>query len=46
MAMTDSAMPWIQDYGFDGFRHDASKHVDQLYWRALTRKLKERVAYA
>ena len=46
MAMTDSAMPWIQDYGFDGFRHDASKHVDQLYWRTLTRKLKERVAYA
>ena len=45
-AMTDSALPWIQDYGFDGFRHDASKHVDLLYWRTLTRKLKERVAHA
>ena len=46
MAMTDSALPWVQDYGFDGFRHDASKHVDLLYWRTLTRKLKEQVAYA
>lgn len=45
-AMTDSALPWVQDYGFDGFRHDASKHVDLLYWRTLTRKLKEQVAYA
>ena len=45
MAMTDSALPWIQDYGFDGFRHDASKHVDLLYWRTLTRKLKEQVAH-
>lgn len=45
-AMTDSALPWVQDYGFDGFRHDASKHVDLLYWRTLTRKLKERVAYS
>jgi len=39
--MTDSAVFWIREYGIDGFRHDATKHVDELYWRTLTRKLKE-----
>ena len=39
--MTDSAMVWIEDYGFDGFRHDATKHIDELFWRTLTRKIKE-----
>ncbi len=38
--MTDSALIWIRDYGFDGFRHDATKHVDILYWRTLTKKIK------
>jgi cyclomaltodextrinase / maltogenic alpha-amylase / neopullulanase len=39
--MTDSAVYWVKEYGIDGFRHDATKHVDELYWRTLTRKLKE-----
>lgn len=39
-AMTDSALTWIRDYGFDGLRHDATKHVSLLYWRTLTKKLK------
>ena len=39
--MTDSAMVWIKDYGFDGFRHDATKHIDELFWRTLTKKIKE-----
>lgn len=39
--MTDSAMVWVADYDFDGFRHDATKHIDELYWRKLTRKIKE-----
>ena len=39
-AMTDSAVTWIRDYGFDGLRHDATKHVSLLYWRTLTKKLK------
>jgi cyclomaltodextrinase len=39
--MTDSAVFWVREYGIDGFRHDATKHVDELYWRTLTRKLKE-----
>ena len=38
--MTDSALYWITEYGFDGFRHDATKHVDELFWRTLTQKLK------
>ncbi|MBN1951305.1 MAG: alpha-glucosidase C-terminal domain-containing protein [Bacteroidales bacterium] len=38
--MTDSALYWITEYGIDGFRHDATKHIDELYWRTLTRKLK------
>ena len=42
--MTDSAMVWITQYDFDGFRHDATKHIDELYWRVLTKKAKEQVA--
>jgi glycosidase len=38
--MTDSALIWIEQYGFDGFRHDATKHIDELFWRTLTSKLK------
>jgi cyclomaltodextrinase len=38
--MTDSALFWVTHYGIDGFRHDATKHVDELFWRTLTRKLK------
>ncbi len=38
--MTDSALIWITEYGIDGFRHDATKHIDELFWRTLTAKLK------
>ncbi|NBW36011.1 MAG: alpha-amlyase [Cytophagia bacterium] len=38
--MTDSAMYWLQHYELDGFRHDASKHIDLLFWRELTKKIK------
>ena len=41
--MTDSALVWVTNYDFDGFRHDATKHIDELYWRVLTQKTKERV---
>lgn len=41
--MTDSALVWVEKYSFDGFRHDATKHIDELYWRVLTRKTKSRV---
>ena len=39
--MSDSAFFWIEHYGLDGFRHDATKHVHLEFWRTLTRKLKE-----
>lgn len=40
-AMTDSAIWWIKTYNLDGFRHDATKHVSEDFWRALTLKLKK-----
>ncbi len=42
--MADTALAWITDYGFDGYRHDATKHISEVYWRALTRKLKDSLA--
>ena len=41
--MTDSATFWMTEYEFDGFRHDACKHIPLGYWRTLTKKLRERV---
>ncbi len=38
--MVDSAMFWITNYSFDGFRHDATKHIDELYWRTLTYRIR------
>lgn len=40
--MTDTAMYWLEKYDLDGFRHDASKHIDLLFWRELTKKVKQR----
>lgn len=40
--MTDSALYWVANYDFDGFRHDACKHIPENYWRMLTRKMKTR----
>ncbi len=37
--VSDSALFWIEEYQLDGFRHDAAKHVPQIFWRTLTRKL-------
>ena len=37
--LTDSALFWMKHFDFDGFRHDATKHVPEQYWRLLTRKL-------
>jgi cyclomaltodextrinase / maltogenic alpha-amylase / neopullulanase len=41
--MSDSALFWIKTYELDGFRHDATKHIPEVYWRALTKKLKNQV---
>ncbi|MGB4204982.1 MAG: alpha-amylase family glycosyl hydrolase [Bacteroidales bacterium] len=41
--LADSATFWIKEYDLDGFRHDATKHIPEQYWRTLTRKLKTEV---
>ena len=41
--MTDSALYWVTEYEFDGFRHDACKHIPLGYWRTLTKKMRTRV---
>lgn len=38
--MTDSALFWMINYDFDGFRHDATKHIPEVFWRRLTQKIK------
>lgn len=42
-AMTDSALFWFENFAIDGFRHDATKHIPEEFWRTLTYKLKKRV---
>lgn len=42
--LTDSAVYWIKEYNLDGFRHDATKHIPEYFWRTLTRKLRVQVS--
>ena len=39
---TDSALVWLEKFAFDGFRHDACKHIPLNYWRELGQKMKQR----
>lgn len=41
--MSDSALYWLEQFSLDGFRHDATKHIPEVFWRTLTRKIKERI---
>jgi|TARA_R100000388_G_scaffold86091_1_gene65411 glycosidase len=41
--MTDSALYWVKEFELDGFRHDATKHIQLEFWRTLTRKIKDSV---
>lgn len=41
--MTDSAIYWIKKYDIDGFRHDATKHIPEPFWRRLTQKIKQQL---
>ncbi len=43
-ALTDSALWWFKNFDVDGFRHDATKHIPDPYWRALTYKIKTQVS--
>ena len=38
--LSDSAVFWLEEYAFDGFRHDATKHIPENFWRTLTKKVK------
>lgn len=37
--LTDSALFWVKNFEFDGFRHDACKHIPLNYWRTFGKKL-------
>ncbi len=39
--MVDSALHWVTEYDFDGFRHDATKHIPNNFWRTLNKKVKK-----
>jgi glycosidase len=41
--LVDSAIWWLQTYPFDGFRHDATKHIPEIFWRQLTQRVKQQV---
>jgi len=41
--LSDSAVYWIKKYNLDGFRHDATKHIPQIFWQTLTQKLKTQI---
>ena len=40
--MTDSAAYWVTNFDLDGFRHDATKHIQEEFWRTLTHKVRTR----
>lgn len=42
-ACADSAMYWLKEFDLDGFRHDATKHIETEFWRLLTHKIKTEV---
>ncbi len=41
--LTDSALFWLENYELDGFRHDATKHIPELFWRTLSKKVKQQI---
>ncbi len=41
--LSDSAVYWIKKYNLDGFRHDATKHIPNIFWQTLTRKIKTEI---
>jgi glycosidase len=40
-ALSDTALFWVKKYDIDGFRHDATKHIQTEFWRELTYKIKK-----
>lgn len=42
--MTDNAVWWLKETDADGFRQDAVKHIPNIFWRTLTRKIKSEIS--
>jgi cyclomaltodextrinase len=42
-ALADSAIFWLKEFELDGFRHDATKHVPEEFWRKLTSRIKNEI---
>ncbi len=40
---SDSALFWVEKFNLDGYRHDATKHIPQSFWRTLTNKLRDKI---
>lgn len=41
--LSDSAVYWLKEFQLDGFRHDATKHIPEVFWRTLTKKIKTEI---
>ncbi|MCL2416404.1 MAG: alpha-amylase family glycosyl hydrolase [Bacteroidales bacterium] len=41
--LADSLMFWVEQFDFDGFRHDATKHIHDRFWRTVTLRMKQRM---
>ena len=39
--ISDSAIFFLKTFDIDGFRHDATKHIPEIFWRELTKKIKK-----
>ena len=42
--MVDSALFWLKNYHFDGFRHNATEHIPLNFWRTLNHKIKNDIS--
>ena len=38
--LSDSIFYWLNTYHIDGFRYDATKHIPEVFWKKLTKKIK------
>ena len=41
--LSDTVLFWIKEYDLDGFRHDATKHIHENFWRRTTYKIKHQL---
>jgi cyclomaltodextrinase len=42
--MVDSALFWLHEFEFDGFRHDATKHIPENFTRLLTKRIRSQIS--